>query len=426
MAAPLQHPTPSFPPRATESHRLRGSTRHNINYPGPSRIARVQESGSRPLLAVTTLHASAFQASLIIAFTWLPYVFFALPAGVIIDRVRKRRLMIWCDILRTALVASIPASTLLWQPSLGYLYVVVAACGVLTVFFNVGHRALLPALVDENQLISANGKMGMSQSLAELAGPAVGGLLTGAMGALRTMWVDASSFLLSAATLMMIKAPDPRTEPDAPAERQSFRSQVSEGLRYVLKHPILSRLLLCSSTSNFFVLGMAGIEIVYLVNELHASPLVVGLVFSFGTVGGLITGLLASRISERVGTARVIWLSMVVPGPLYLLIPLAFPGWGIVLYAIGLTAFSANAVLYNAAESSYRQRVCPPEMRGRMSASVLWIAYGVIPLGALFGGALASWIGMRPALVVFALGMWAASLFVVFSPLRGLRDIPTT
>ncbi|MDH6440259.1 MFS family permease [Streptomyces sp. SAI-144] len=379
-----------------------------------------------PLLAVTTLHASAFQVSLITAFTWLPYVFFALPAGVITDRVRTRRLMVWCDILRTVLVASIPASALWWRPSLGYLYVVVAACGVLTVFFNVAYRALLPSLVDEDQLISANGKMGMSQSLAELAGPAVGGLLTGVLGALRTMWVDASSFLLSVATLVMIKTRDPRTEPGPPAERQSFRKQVSEGLRYVLKHPILSRLLLCSSTSNFFVMGMSGIEIVYLVKGLHASPMVVGLVFSVGTVGGLITGMLASRISERVGTARVIWLSMVVPGPLYLLIPLSFPGWGIVLYALGLTAFSANAVLYNAAESSYRQRVCPPEMRGRMSASMLWIAYGTIPLGALFGGALASWIGMRPALVVFALGMWAASLFVVFSPLRGLRDIPTT
>jgi MFS family permease len=391
----------------------------------------LSETGTRvsgvavPLVALTVLHASTFEVSLLTALAWLPYVFFALPAGVLVDRVRKRRLMVACDLARMMLMASLPLAALLWTLTLAQLYVVVALCGVLTVFFGVAYRTQLPLLVDAEQLVEGNGKLETSESVAELAGPALGGLLTGLLGAARTVAADAVSFLLSACLLASISTGE--TESSAGAEeRVPFRAAVGEGLSFVLGHPVLRRLLACSATNNFFVMAMTGIQVVFLVDELHASPLVVGLVFSLGTVGGLLTGLCARRLAARIGSARVIWVAMTAPGPLYLLMPLATPGWGLCLYAVGLTALSANAVLYNSAMGAYTQRICPPALLGRMNASNLWVCFGVIPLGALFGGALGSLLGLRTTLLVCALGVWAACLFVLCSPLRTMRDAPAS
>lgn len=392
----------------------------------------LSETGTRvsgvavPLLALTVLHASAFEVSLLTALAWLPYVVFALPAGVLVDRVRKRRLMVVCDLARMLLMASLPLAGLLWTLTLAQLYLVVSLCGVLTVFFQVAYRTQLPLLVDAGHLVEGNGKLETSESVAELAGPALGGLLTGLCGAARTVATDAVSFLLSACLLTSIGTGPGRAETarDGTSGSVPFRAAVREGLSFVLGHPILRRLLACSATNNFFVVAMSGIQVVYLVHELHASPLVVGLVFSSGTVGGLLTGLYARQLAAVLGTARVIRVAMTVPGPFYLLIPLATPGWGVALYGLGLSALSANAVLYNSAMGAYAQRICPPALLGRMNASNLWVCFGVIPLGALFGGTLGTWIGLRTTLLVCALGVWAACLFVLCSPLRRMRDAP--
>ncbi|MGW2863637.1 hypothetical protein [Streptomyces sp. NPDC001205] len=187
---------------------------------------------------------------------------------------------------------------------------------------------------------------------------------------------------------------------------------------------MLRRLLLCSTTSNFFVMACGPIEVTFMVWELDAPSWLVGVVFSISAIGGLGVGALTKRISDRLGTARITWVAMVAPGPLYLCMPLAQPGWGVLLYGIGLAAFSANVVLYSVAATSYRQRVTPAHMLGRVNASVLWICYGAIPLGSLTGGALASALGMRTALWICVLGTWSAALWVFFSPLRTMRDLP--
>ena len=142
-------------------------------------------------------------------------------------------------------------------------------------------------------------------------------------------------------------------------------------------------------------------------------------------MGGLVAGALADRISSRVGSARVIWLAMLLPGPLYLLMPLAVPGWGVIMYAVGLTALSANVTLFNTGAITYRQLVCPPESLNRVNAVYLWLSYGVIPLGSLSGGLIAAAAGLRPAMWVCALGMWSGSVVLLCSPLRRMRDLPT-
>ncbi|MFJ5044515.1 MFS transporter [Streptomyces sp. NPDC088719] len=390
----------------------------------------VNETGARisgvaiPLLATSQLGASTFEVSAITALTWLPFLVFSLPAGVVVDRLPRRRLMIFCDLARMVLIASLPIGALFGAATLTQVYVVVTATGILTVFFNVAFRTQLPGIVEDTQLVEGNGHLSMGQSVAKLVGPAAGGVFAGAIGALRAVLANGAAFLVSACLLGLIRTPEQRPTATGSATRPTFTAAVREGLGFVVRHPVLRPLLACSSAVNFFFMAMTGLQVVYLVDDLEASPSMVGVVFSLGMAGGALAGVFAGRIARRIGTARITWVSLLAAGPLCLPIPFARPGWGISLFAIGLTVISISQVLYNTAETSYRQQVCPPELLARANASVLWVAFGVIPFGALFGGAVASAFGIRTALTVCVLGMWASPLFLVFSPLRTIRNIP--
>jgi MFS family permease len=393
----------------------------------------VGELGSRissvavPLLAAKTLNASVFQVSLLTFLAWFPYLVFSLPAGVIVDRFDQRRLMIGCDLARMVMMGSLPVVAMVWGLRLWYLYVVIGLCGVLTVLFKVAYQATLPRLVTEDQLVDGNAKLVMGQDTAELVGPTISGVLIGLVGVTRTFFTNGLAFLVSATTLMLMRDTAARPGAAEPKdERVPLRTEMTEGLGFIRSQPILRKILACTTTSNFFVMASGSIEVTYLVRELHAASWMVGLVFSISAVGGLATGAVANRLSNWIGTARVIWVATAVPGPLYLLMPLARPGFGVFLYGVGLAAFSANVVLYNVAATTYQQKITPRHLLGRVNAAFLWICYGVIPLGALTGGLLGTGLGMRPALLICVLGTWSAALFVVCSPLRNMRDLPAS
>jgi MFS family permease len=375
-----------------------------------------------PLLAVSVLKATTFQVSLIIFLTYLAYLLITLPAGVLVDQVRKHGLMMWCDVARIALIGSIPIVATLWHVTLWQIYLVALFGGALSVFFDVAYQSYVPALVQGEQLVDANGKLGTTNSFAGLLGPSIGGALVGLIGAAKAVAIDAGSFLISALSLVLIRTPEPK--PERRAEHVTFRAAMNEGLSFVVKHPILRKIVACTGTANLFGACVQSVEIVYLVRVLHASPALVGLLFSLGAVGGLAGGLTAGWFAKRVGSARIIWVSILLPAPVTLLIPLARPGWGTLLFAAGNIAFSLSALLYNSAQVSYRQRICPPELLGRMNASVRWIVWGTLPLGSLMGGGLGTWLGIRPTLWIGVVGSAFAGLFVFFSPLRTMRDVP--
>ena len=375
-----------------------------------------------PLLAVTALRATTFEVSLISILTSLAFLLISLPAGVVVDQLRKHGLMMWCDVARFALIGSIPLAGALWHVTLWQIYVVATLAGILSVFFDVSYQSYVPVLLDGEQLVDANGKLGATNAFAGLVGPSLGGALVGLMGAAKAVAADAGSFAASAVSLLLIRTPEPK--PERRAEHITFRAAMSEGLSFVVKHPILRKIVACTGTSNFFSSGLGAVDIVFLVRVLHASPTVVGVLFSLAAIGGVIGGLLAGRLAGWIGSARIIWVSILVPAPLALLIPLARPGWSVLLFAAGLFGQYFFAVVYNTAQVSYRQRICPPQLLGRMNASVRWIVWGTMPLGALFGGALGTWIGVRETVAVCAVGGMTAGLWVFFSPLRRLRDVP--
>ena len=387
----------------------------------------LSEVGSRvtslalPLLAVTTLHASTFEAALLEAATTGAFLVIALQAGSLVDRWRKKRVMIWADLLRGVLLATIPLAWLAGVLTLGQLYVVAACTSVLTVFFDVAYQSYLPILVNDEQLVDGNAKIAGSQSFAEVAGPSLGGLLVGAVGAAYAVAVDVVSFAVSTALTIRVRDPEPQPERRAPGTR--LRTEIREGLAFVLGHSVLRKVVGCTATHNFFGNMAAAIEVVFLVRVLGASGRTVGLVFALGALGGLAGAVLARSLANRVGTARIIWVSMLLEIPFLFARPLASAGWGVLLVSLAGAGGAGASVVYNVAQVSYRQAVTPRHLLGRMNASTRFIVWGVSPLGALTGGALGTVLGVRPTLFVAAAGASLAVLWLLASPLRRARDL---
>jgi MFS family permease len=378
-----------------------------------------------PLTAVVVLRASVFQIGLLSAATTIPFLLIALPAGLVVDRLAKRRLMIGCDAARMLIIGSVPVAAWLGDLTLFQLYAVALAAGVLTVFFDVAYQSYTPALIERDQLPDGNGKLAATQSFAQVAGPGLGGALFGLLRA-GALTADAASYAISTISLLLIRTREVSTRPDPAAStvRPRLRTEIFAGLSFVVRHPVLRKIAACTATSNLFSAMAFTLQIIFLVRVLHVRPGYTGLLFAIGSLGGVAAGILSGRLTRWIGSARIIWVSILSFGAFGLLMPLAEPGWRLALFAAGVAGFSFAGVLYNIAQLSFRQAICPPGLLGRMNAAVRWIVWGTLPLGGLIGGTLGSLLGVRATIWIGVSGSWAAGFWVLFSPLRHLRDVP--
>ena len=383
-----------------------------------------------PLVAIVVLDASTFQVALLTTIDFLPFILFSLPAGVWVDRLRRRPILVVGDLGRAAVLVSIPIVHALGTLTIGQLYAVGFVAGTLTVFFDVSYQSYLPSLVDRDRLVEGNSKLEVSRSGAQLGGPGLAGLLIAAITAPYAVLADAASFLGSAAFIFAIRKPEPPPErelDDAGVElKRSMRREVGAGLRYVLGHVHLRWIALCTATSNFFSSLVFAILIVYAVRQLGLTPGFIGLVFSIGNVGLLLAALSASWISTRLGVGRTIVVSALLSGPGMLFYPLATRSLAVpfLVLAGALTGF--GNVVYNITQVSYRQAICPERMQGRMNAVMRFVVWGTMPLGALCGGALGSAIGLRGAMWVGALGSCSSFLPLVLTSVRSIERMPET
>ena len=380
-----------------------------------------------PLTAVLVLDASAFEVAALGVVEFLPFILFTLPAGVWVDRLRRRPVLIAGDLGRAALLASIPVAYVMDSLSLGQLYVVGFLVGTCTVFFDVSYMSYLPSLVTREQIIDGNSKLEISRSTAQIGGPGLGGLLVQAFTAPYAILVDAVSFLGSGLFILGIRKHEERPEETLgdDGERTSMSTELREGLRFVLGNPYLRAQAGCTATSNFFGNVSFAIIVVFLVRELGLSPGVIGIVISLGSVGALIAAFTAMRISRRFGIGPTTIAVGLLWGPATLLMALAPTGnRAIPLLVIALVVLGFSGVVYNIVQVSYRQAICPPGLQGRMNSVMRFVVWGTIPLGGLLGGALGSAIGLRETIVVGAVGGALAVLWILFSPQRHLHDMP--
>jgi MFS family permease len=374
-----------------------------------------------PLVAILVVHASTFEVGLLTAFESAAFLVVGLPAGAWVDRMRFRWVLIVNDLIRAAMLGSIPLAQLIGLLTIGQLYVVALVTGVSTVFFDVAYQSYLPQLVDRVLLVEGNAKLQASESVSQIAGPSVGGLLIQALTAPYAVLVDALSFLWSAGWVAAIKIRPPRPErkPD-----RHLRREIGAGLRFVLGSRLLRAIAACTGAANLFSSMAFAVFYVLLARDLHLSPGVIGLISSTSAIGGLIGSLVASRFAARVGQGPAIWISAAVAGPCAFVAPFVHHDWTLVLLAVAQIGMWMGIVIYNITQVSFRQGLCPPELLGRMNATMRFLVWGTMPLGAILGGALGSAIGVRETLLVAAVGQSLAFLPVFLSPLRRMRELP--
>ncbi|WP_067136793.1 MFS transporter [Microtetraspora malaysiensis] len=360
-----------------------------------------------PLVALLVLGAGPFQLGLLSAAEMIGFLLFGLPAGVWVDRLRRKPILVTADVLRAVALASIPIAALFEALTLVQLYVVAVIVSIGTAFFDVAHLSFLPSIVTKEQLPKGMGTLESVRSLAVLFGPGLGGWLVQALTAPIAIVADAVSYMISATLLATVKAEETPS---------GGRVSLMEGLRYVLGHPIL-RLIGLVGAMNMFINGIwAIVQPLYLVDELGVSATAYGLMISGAGAGGLLGALLAPRVIARYGHGPTMYGTAVLIIPLNVLVAFTGPGWRLALYPIGMALIFLVAVMYNVAQGSYRQAICPEALRGRMNASLRFLMWGSLPLGGVVGGLLGEAVTVHQLLWIACLGTAAANLPFVLAP----------
>jgi MFS family permease len=379
-----------------------------------------------PIIAATTLNVTPFEFGMLATVEFLPFILLSLPAGVWVDRLRRRPILIAGDLVRAAALISIPVAFALDALTIWQLYIVGFINGCATVFFDVAYQSYLPSLVDRDQIVDGNAKLETSRSAAQITGPGVAGIIIGAFTAPFAILLDAISFVASALFMFAIRrheaAPEPRL--NERGERPSMRSEIVQGLRYVGRQRFLRSIAATTGLSNFFSNVVYSILILYLVRELLFTPEVLGLAFSIGAVGFLVGALVANRVASRIGVGPAIVGSTLLFGPSALLIAVAPADVAVPFVAASVFVGGLGGAIYNINQVSLRQAITPERMQGRMNATMRFIVWGTIPIGATIGGFLGGVIGLHETIWIGAIGGAFVFLPVLFSPVRSLQRIP--
>ena len=376
-----------------------------------------------PLAAVLTLHAGAAQMGLLGAALLTPYLVFGLFAGVVVDRLRRRPILIAADVGRAALLAVIPVLAISGRLRIEHLYAIGFLFGTLEVFFEVAYQSFVPRIVDRDQLTQANSRLQLSDSAAQVAGPGLAGALVQLLTAPVAIIVDAASFMVSAATLVLIRTSEAPHNSD---HRPDVWAELREGLVLVMGQPWLRAIAGCTATLNFFANLLMTVYILYATSSLGLPPALIGAIFAVGGVTTILGTMLAGPAARRLGIGRAMLGASLVIGIAGLLIPIAAgPGPVAIALLIGTQVlWGLSRPVFDINQLSLRQSITADRFQGRVNATMLFIVWGVIPFGSLLGGALGSTIGLRATIAVGAGGMLLAVLWMVFSPIRHLRTLP--
>jgi MFS family permease len=391
-----------------------------------------------PLLAVTVLRASTFTVAALTAAAYLPWLVIGLPAGAWVDRWPARPVMIACDVISALLFASLPVAAWLGVLGTGQVVIVALLAGAANVFFATAYQVYLPVLVTPAELVEGNARLQGGASAAAIGGRGLAGLAAQAIGPAAALLVNAVSFVVSALCLLRIRPPAPATpdlasdaacprESPAPAavrRTSSIRAEAWQGIRFVARDPYLRAMTLYAAVANLAYTGNLALVVVFLVRVVGLGSAAVGLLLAAGGIGGVLGAFGAPRLTRAFGTARTTVLAGLGAGLAGLLIPLTGPGPRLACYVAGSALVSGGICVSNVIAGSFGQEYCPPEMRGRASASMRFLAYGMIPLGALLAGALGTALGVRNALWILQVVFAASSLFLLTPRIRGARELP--
>ncbi|QCT04331.1 arabinose efflux permease family protein [Paenibacillus algicola] len=376
-----------------------------------------------PLIAALSLKSSPLQMGILHAVEYAPFLLFGLVAGVWVDRLPKRPLLIAADFSRAALLMSIPI--LAWVGLLNFFYVCLVAfvVGVCTTFYSIGYQSILPYMLRKDLLVDANAKMELSRSAAGVTGPGLSGLLVQWLSGAVAIVLDAFSFLISGLLTCRVQVDEPPRQVK-PSLLSGLSREIGEGMRLVFQNHYLRSIAACSATFNFFYNMILAVIIVYTTRTLGFSPAEIGLVMTLGSLGAVLSVVFSGRLVARFGLGPVIAGSALGQGLgfLFLFGAAGTKTAAFLMILLSMFIVSLTTTVYNVAQISFRQSITAPDMLGRMNATMRFVVWGVIPLGALSGGALGTWIGLYETICAAACGGALSFLWIWSSPVRTVQE----
>ncbi len=374
-----------------------------------------------PLIAVIVLHATAAEVGVLVAAVWLPYLGSLFVGSWVDHRQHKRRILVWADVGRLAVLGSVPVAAVAGMLTLGQLYAVAILLGLGEVFFNTALPNVFVALVGRESYIAASSAVSASRSGSFIAGPALGGWLVQLLNGPFALLADALSFGCSALLLGRI----PLREPEPVVAPGSVGRRAWEGLCFVARHKYLRVMLGCSTTVNFFSFLAAPLLVLFARRTLGLSAGVIGLAFGVGAVGSLVGAVTAPRFGRWWGTGRVGFVGALVFS-LATAVPVLAGGSAAARAAVLAAAEVASGIgvmFYDVSFNAVKTAVTPDGMRSRVSGAYSTINYGIRPIGSILGGVLGATIGIRPTFLLAAAGGALSVLWLLRSPLLQLRAI---
>ncbi len=377
-----------------------------------------------PIVAVSVLHATDAQMGFLHAAETAAFLLVGLPAGAWLDRMRKRHVMIAADLVRVVAVALVPLLFLAGMLEIWHLFVIGAVVGVATVFFDVGYQSFVPVLVRDEHVGPANGALEATAQTMRLGGPAVAGILLRVVSAPLLLAANAVGFLLSAISLLLVRD-DEQVRPKH--ERQHLVREIAEGLRFVARTDFLVRIVGTTALTNLGASIAMTLSPILILRILGLDPSIYGLLMTLGAIGGLAGSVLAMRIARRVGAGPALSLSTLLFCGSAALLPLSalWPAAAVPMLVVFEVLLGFGILVYNVIQVTARQRICPKPLLGRMNASIRFVVWGVMPIGALLAGWLGTAFGTVAAIWVGTVVAILGGLPLLLSPYAWMRQLPT-
>jgi MFS family permease len=376
-----------------------------------------------PTLAILGFGASPAQAGILIAAPWLAFLVVGLPAGALVDRLPRRRVMVFADLGRFAALVSIPAAFALGRLSLPWLYAVAAITGVLGVFSHVAYRSCLPALVTRNELLDGNAKLTLGEGAAKVAGPSLAGILIQGVGGSIALLASAGSSLVSALLVSRLPKDQPVWRPPGV---ESVAGAAREGLAFVLGQSALRRIVAINTLGNLGTGIVDGVALVFAYRHLRLDAATVGLAMAVGSAGFLLAASASSRITRGLGPGLTLAVSCLAysAAPFTLFLgPLGYPLAAVMvwrlLYGVSMPPYDINA-------ATIRQAVTPDRLQGRAIAAINTISWGALGLGPLLGGVLGERIGAQPTILIGGCACLLAVIPALVPRLLMPEELPRT
>lgn len=378
-----------------------------------------------PLAAAQMLQATSFQMGILRAAEYVPFILFGMFAGVLADRMDRKKILIIGDLARTLFLAGIPIAAFYDKLAIEILYVSAFLVGSVGVFFDIAYWSYLPSLVSRNELVEGNSKLTLSQSAAESLGPGAAGILIQTLTAPFAIMVNAASFLISALSLMAIKTKEHPTK--VAAVRHGIWRELTLGLVFVFREPTLQSLMVRATVWNFIYNFGMPVFLLYCTNTLGLGSAFIGFMFACMGAGFIVGVTLMETRLAAIGIGKLICISM-------LCAALAACGIAIrsenmliqnALLVVCLFVIGVANSIYNINNVSLRQALTPPELLGRMTAAMRFVSWGIMPFGAFLGGAAGERIGLHATLMMMgAGGLLAGTIGMIAGPVKRITSLP--